>query len=613
MTNKYTSEEILNNLQKASSYYQEIMSYLMQHNNSADMILGTVSNEKNVRVAQIIYQQLATHPEKFTKISLDYIQKFQQLVSDSTHKFIGSESIVNTKKAEEDRVYKQHQGSDSTENNTNQLDQKASKDKRFKDPAWKHNVFFDFVKKYYLLNSEWVAENLKQLELDSHQQDYVEFMSKQFIDALSPSNFLFSNPEVIRESLDSGMGNIAHGLQNFLEDLKQSTGPLNISTTDKSKFRVGKNLAATEGKVIYENELAQLICYKPQGRTHKTPVFIIPPWINKYYILDLSENNSFVKWLVDNNYQVYLVSWANPDEKLAHKDFEDYLQEGILDMIIYMQKLGIHKVNAVGYCIGGTLLACALSYLQGKKNQFINSATFLTTLIDFSKPGDISAFINEQTAEIIEKEVNSKGYLDGKYISNSFGLIRANDLIWSFFINNYLLGKTPAAFDILYWNSDSTNLPAKMYMFYLKNMYLKNQLMTKDGISLLGEKINIQDIEIDSFSLAAKGDHIALWDGVYLGYKLIGGHKTFCLTEAGHVAGIVNPATNKKYAHHISSDLNGSAQDWLINSELKQGSWWNSWEKWLNKKSGPLEDSIVYEKLDYIEKSPGGYVYVTNS
>ena len=594
MTKKYTSEEILNNLQKASSYYQEIMKYLMQHNNSADIILGTISSEKNARVAQLIYQQLANNPEKFTKINLDYVKKFQQLIADSTSKFIGSEHAQCSK-------------SDET-SATEFIDQKASKDKRFKDSAWQQNVFFDFIKKYYLLNSEWVDENLKQLELDSNQQDYVEFISKQFIDALSPSNFVFSNPEVIRESLDSGMSNIVHGLENLLEDLKKSSGLLNISTTDESKFRVGKNLATTEGKVIYENDLAQLICYKPQGEVHKIPIFIIPPWINKYYILDLSESNSFVKWLVDNKYQVYLVSWANPDKKLSNKDFEDYLQEGILGMMQYMQKLGVERVNAVGYCIGGTLLACALSYLKNKKNKFINSATFLTTLIDFSRPGDISAFINEETTKIIEKEVKSKGYLDGKYISNSFGLIRANDLIWSFFVNNYLLGKTPAAFDILYWNSDSTNLPEKMYMFYLNNMYLKNKLVEKDAISLLGEKINIQDIDVDSFSLAAKNDHIALWDGVYSGCKLFKGDKTFCLTEAGHVAGIVNPASNRKYAHHISSDFKSSAQDWLINSDLKQGSWWNSWEKWLKKRSGQLQKSMDYDKLEFIEKAPGRYV-----
>lgn len=599
MTGKYTSEEILDNLQKASSCYQEIMKYLMQNSNSADVILGTISNEKNAKIAEIIYTQLASNPEKFNKVNLDYVKKFQQLVADSTSKFIGSDkecaksSAYNNTKDEND--------------DTDRLDQKASQDKRFQDPAWQQNIFFDFIKKYYLLNAQWVNDSLKQLDLDSNQQDYIEFMSKQFIDALSPSNFIFSNPEVIRESLDSGMSNIVHGLENFLEDLKNSHGLFNISTIDKSKFKIGKNLASTEGKVIYENDLAQLICYKPKGETHKVPVFIIPPWINKYYILDLSEHNSFVKWLVDNNYQVYLVSWINPGKKLSHKDFEDYLQDGILDMINQLQKLNIKKINAVGYCIGGTLLACALSYLKSKKSRFINSATFLTTLIDFSRPGDISAFINEETIEIIEKEVKSKGYLDGKYISNSFGLIRANDLIWSFFINNYLLGKSPAAFDILYWNSDSTNLPAKMYMFYLKNMYLKNKLIRKDGISLLGQKINMQDIDVDSFSLAAKRDHIALWDGVYSGYKLLSGKKTFCLTEAGHVAGIVNPASNKKYAHHIGGDLKGEAQDWLINSDLKQGSWWNSWGKWLHKRSGALQKSIDYEKLEYIEKAPGRY------
>lgn len=338
-------------------------------------------------------------------------------------------------------------------------------------------------------------------------------------------------------------------------DIKKSGGLLNISTTDTSSFQIGKNLAITKGKVIFQNDLVQLICYEPKKKTHAIPIFVIPPWINKYYIMDLSEKNSLIKWLVDNNFQIFLVSWVNPTKELAHKDFENYLQEGVIEPLEYIRKLGFEKVNAVGYCIGGTLLAIALSYYKSKNDPIINSASFFTTLVDFSSPGEIGALINKSTIDYIENKVSEVGYLDGKYLSNSFSLIRANDLVWSYFVNNYLLGKSPAAFDILYGNSDATNLPAKMYIYYLKNMYINNLLKTPGALEMLGVKINLADVDIPSFSLAAKGDHIALWQSVYDGVKLFKGQRTFCLTEAGHVAGVVNPATSNKYSHMVSTDI----------------------------------------------------------
>lgn len=345
-------------------------------------------------------------------------------------------------------------------------------------------------------------------------------ITNQFIDALSPSNFAFSNPEVIRESLESGMSNIVKGMENFLLDIKKSGSLLTISTTDTSYFKIGKNLATTKGKVILQNDLMQLICYKPKKKTHSIPIFILPPWINKYYILDLSEENSLIKWLVENNFQVFLVSWVNPTKELADKDFEDYLRQGVIEPLEYIQKLGFEKVNAAGYCIGGTLLAIALSYYKAQNINIINSATFLTTLVDFANPGEIGALINKSTIGYIENKVSEVGYLDGKYLSNSFSLIRANDLVWSYFVNNYLLGKSPVAFDILYWNSDSTNLPAKMYIYYLKNMYIDNLLISPNSVKMLGVKINLSDIDVPSFSLAAKSDHIALWKSVYEGVKV---------------------------------------------------------------------------------------------
>lgn len=433
-------------------------------------------------------------------------------------------------------------------------------------------------------------------------------ITNQFIDALSPSNFAFSNPEVIRESLESGMSNIVKGMENFLLDIKKSGSLLTISTTDTSYFKIGKNLATTKGKVILQNDLMQLICYKPKKKTHSIPIFILPPWINKYYILDLSEENSLIKWLVENNFQVFLVSWVNPTKELADKDFEDYLRQGVIEPLEYIQKLGFEKVNAAGYCIGGTLLAIALSYYKAQNINIINSATFLTTLVDFANPGEIGALINKSTIGYIENKVSEVGYLDGKYLSNSFSLIRANDLVWSYFVNNYLLGKSPVAFDILYWNSDSTNLPAKMYIYYLKNMYIDNLLISPNSVKMLGVKINLSDIDVPSFSLAAKSDHIALWKSVYEGVKLFGGDRTFCLTEAGHVAGVVNPATSNKYSHMLSNSVPDDPEKWLENATTLNGSWWNSWNKWLSANSGNLVKAIDYNSLPIIEPAPGSYV-----
>ncbi len=463
-----SSDKIIENIKKASIYYQEIIMHLTQ-NQSTNFSSIFYENNKSQEIATKLFEQFFEHPEKFTEINLEYIHNLQQLITSSVAKFTG----------------KQYEDSQND---------KSFFDKRFKDPAWQQSVYFDFIRKYYMISANWTKNTVKQYELDSDSKRFLEFTSNQFMDALSPSNFIFSNPEVIRESLDTGMSNITKGMENFLMDLKKSDGLINISTTDKSYFKVGKNLATTKGKVIFQNDLIQLICYKPKKMTHAIPIFIIPPWINKYYIMDLSKKNSLIKWLVDNNFQVFLVSWVNPTKDLAHKDFEHYLQEGVIEPLEYIKTLGFSKVNTVGYCIGGTLLAIAISYYKSNNNTIINSASFFTTLLDFSNPGELGALINKSTIDYIENKVSEVGYLDKNYLTNSFSLIRANDLVWSYFVNNYLLGKSPAAFDILYWNSDSTNLPAKMYIYYLKNMYIDNLLKIPNNIQMLGTKINLTDI-----------------------------------------------------------------------------------------------------------------------
>jgi polyhydroxyalkanoate synthase len=579
---KITSDEFLENCRKVGGYYQEILANILNNKNFTTPLKYTV-NEKFQEVTSKAVEQIIEHPEKFTDINLEYVQSFQKLIADSINKFIGKET-------------------------DNAVTEEKFIDRRFKDPEWNQNIYFDFIKQYYLITSDWMQKSVAAYDLDEEGKRYIQFSAQQFIDAVSPTNFAFSNPVVIKESLESGLDNIVKGMENFLEDIKKSNDLFNISTTDKSYFKIGKDIAATKGRVIYQNELMQLICYEPKEKTYAIPLLIIPPWINKYYVLDLSEHNSLARWLVDNGFQVFLISWINPKKKHANKDFEDYLQEGVLDAIKEIEKLGYKKINALGYCIGGTLLTIALSYLESKKCKSIASATFLTTLIDFSNPGEVGALVNKHTFPLIEQDVKAKGYLDGKYLSNSFSLIRANDLVWSFFVNNYLLGKAPAAFDILYWNADPTNLPAKMYIYYLKNMYIDNKLMQGDALEMLNTKIDVSKINVPSFSLAAKGDHIALWNAVYDGYKLLNGHKTFCLTDAGHVAGVVNPANNNKYSYFIGENIDNDSQIWQQSAEHHKGSWWNGWREWLIKQSGKQEKAIDYDKLNFIEAAPGSYV-----
>lgn len=576
-----SSDEVIQNIKKVADRYQELIHELMQGKGS--MFPSSLMDKDK---AQMMYKKLCEQfiecPEKFLQVNVEYGKKFQYLVESSVAKFLGRES---------EPVFAP-----------------SSRDRRFKDEAWQENIYFDFVKQFYLMSSEWVQKNIDQYELEPELKKYLEFQTHQFIDASSPSNFIFSNPVVLRESLDTGWQNIVNGLDNFLEDIKKSGDVLSIQITDKKAFILGENIASTSGKVVFQNDLMQLICYEPKEKTYSIPIFIVPPWINKYYILDLSSHNSMVKFLIDNNFQVFIASWVNPDKNLAHKGFEDYLKQGILEPYEYISNLGFKKINAAGYCIGGTLLSIALSFMKINKLDYINSASFITTLLDFANPGEVGIFINESSIKAIEEEMESKGYFDGRYLANSFSLLRANDLVWSFFVNNYLLGKSPMPFDLLYWNADPTNLPAKMHSYYLRNMYLYNLLKTPKGLNILGVPIDLRDIDQPSFFLAANDDHIAPWKSVYDGLNLLKGDKTFCLTESGHVAGVINPPTKLKYGYKTNKDLPLNAEEWLSNSTHNEGSWWLFWKDWLKHNSGELQKSMNYDSINFLEKAPGTYV-----
>ncbi|WP_375331339.1 PHA/PHB synthase family protein [Candidatus Tisiphia endosymbiont of Oplodontha viridula] len=577
-----SSDEIIKNIKKVSDKYQEIILCLMQ--GRGNMIPASlIDMDKNKVILSSLSEQFIKNPEKFWQLNIQYVEKFQNLVINSVEKFVGK--------------------------STTPLFSPNSKDRRFKDLAWQDNAYFDFVKQFYLMSSEWLQDNIEQYELAPDLKQHLAFMTHQFINAFSPSNFAFGNPIVLSKILETGGQNLVQGLENFLADIRNSSDIFNIKTTDNNAFLLGKNIATTKGKIVFQNQLIQLICYEPKQKTRAIPLLIIPPCINKYYILDLSEHNSMVAFLVEHNFQVYIVSWVNPDETLADKSFEDYVKEGVLEACEYIMQFGYNHINAIGYCIGGTFLATAVAYLKANNLNYINSVSFITTLLDFKNPGEVSIFVNESSIAMIEQEMNSKGYFDGRYLSNSFSLLRANDLVWSFFVNNYLLGQTPMPFDLLYWNADPTNLPTNMYSYYLRNMYLNNLLKEPSNLSLFGTPIDLSKIDCNSFFLAANEDHIAPWRSVYEGLKLLKGNKTFCLASSGHVAGVVNPPAMSKYNYKTNQDLTFSSESWFINADEHQGSWWPYWLTWLEDNSGELIKSLDYDSLKSIELAPGKYVH----
>jgi polyhydroxyalkanoate synthase len=403
------------------------------------------------------------------------------------------------------------------------------------------------------------------------------------------------------------------GLENLLGDLERGKGQLLIKMTDPDAFRIGENIAVAPGKVVYQNELMQLIQYSPTTETvFKRPLLIIPPWINKFYILDLKPENSFVRWAVEQGHTVFMVSWVNPDERQAKKNFDDYLQEGFLDALDAVeQATGERVCNAIGYCLGGTLLAAGLAMLTAKRQQRrVASATYFVTLVDFTDVGEVQVFIDEAQLAALDERMKQHGYLDARDLYTTFNLLRANDLIWSFVVNNYLLGREPFPFDLLYWNSDSTRMPAAMHSFYLHNMYQRNLLSKPGGITLLDVPIDLRKIRVPSYIAAAKEDHIAPWKSVYAGSRLYSGERRFVLGASGHIAGIINPPSANKYGYWTNDAAPGDAAEWLEGAERHEGSWWNDWQAWVAGFGGKkiLARIPGDGALPTIEDAPGGYV-----
>ncbi|MGB6349355.1 MAG: class I poly(R)-hydroxyalkanoic acid synthase [Pseudolabrys sp.] len=489
------------------------------------------------------------------------------------------------------------------------------KDKRFADPDWSQNQFFDFLKQAYLLTAQWGDRLVKDASgVDDHTRKKAEFYVKQIANAISPSNFVLTNPELLRETLSSNGANLVRGMHMLSEDIRAGHGNLKIRQSDASVFDVGRNLALTPGKVVFQNELIQLIQYEATTKeVLKLPLLIVPPWINKFYILDLTPEKSFIKWCVDQGITVFVVSWVNPTAKLAAKSFEEYMQEGVIAALDAVEAAtGEKQVNAIGYCVGGTLLSVTLAYLAAKKQNRIKSATLFAAQVDFKYAGDLMVFVDEERVEQLEAHMKEQGYLEASRMANTFNMLRSNDLIWPYIVNNYMRGKTPLPFDILYWNSDATRMPAANHSFYLRNCYLDNKL-TQGKMTIAGITLDLHKVTVPVYNLATREDHIAPAKSVLTGSQFFGGPVRYVLAGSGHIAGVINPPNKPKYQYWTGDKPTGSSvETWLKNATEHAGSWWPDWVEWLREQGAEMVPArkIGGGKLKAIEDAPGSYVRV---
>lgn len=484
-------------------------------------------------------------------------------------------------------------------------------DKRFTDEDWVKNPFFDFVRQAYFITTDWADRMVRDAEgLDDHTKHKAAFYVRQISSALSPTNFITTNPQLYRETVATSGANLVKGMQMFAEDVVAGRGDLRMRQTDTSKFAIGENIAITPGKVIAQSDVCQVIQYEASTETVlKRPLLICPPWINKFYVLDLNPQKSFIKWAVDQGHTVFVISWVNPDERHAAKDWESYAREGIgfaLDTV--EQASGEREVNAIGYCVGGTLLAATLALHAAEGDERIRSATLFTTQVDFTHAGDLKVFVDEDQISQMEVGMRASGYLDGSKMATAFNMLRASELIWPYFVNNYLKGQEPLPFDLLYWNSDSTRMPAANHSFYLRNCYLENRL-SKGEMMLAGKQVSLGDVKIPIYNLATKEDHIAPPRSVFLGSSSFGGKVTYVLSGSGHIAGVVNPPDKGKYQFWTGGPPKGEFDDWVKSAKETPGSWWPHWHQWIEK----LDKNRVPArkpggKLNTLEEAPGSYV-----
>ncbi|MGE6740187.1 PHA/PHB synthase family protein [Allorhizobium pseudoryzae] len=488
------------------------------------------------------------------------------------------------------------------------------KDKRFADEDWRRNPFFAFLRQVYLVTATWAEKLVERSEgLDDHTRQKAAFYVKQMTSALSPANFALTNPEVYRQTVASNGTNLVEGMRILAEDVAAGRGEWRVRQTDTTKFELGVNVAITPGKVIARSPICEVIQYSPSTETvFKRPLLVVPPWINKFYILDLGPQKSFIKWCVDQGHTVFVISWVNPDESLARASWEDYIRDGIDFALQTVEAAtGEKQVNAIGYCVGGTLLSAALAYHAQTRRKAIQSVTFFTTQVDFRHAGELLVFVDEEQIEALERQMNMTGYLAGSKMASAFNMLRASELIWPYVVSNYLKGQEPTAFDLLYWNSDSTRMTAANHAFYLRNCYLENRL-TAGEVTLFDTMVSLKDVKIPVYSLAAKEDHIAPARSVFRGCQFYGGDVTFVLSGSGHIAGVVNPPDKHKYQYWTNGKVEGELSDWMKGAKETPGSWWPHWQSWMeeqNNKRVPARP-VGGGKLEPLCDAPGTYVMV---
>lgn len=530
---------------------------------------------------------LAMNPQKLVEANINYLQDTTTLYQRSMMSLLGIE--------------------------TEPVVQEPNNDRRFRHEDWVEKPVFSAIKQSYLLASHWMRSLVTDLDgLDKKTAQKVQFFTERYIDAMSPTNFAFTNPAVIEKVVETKGANLLNGLKNMLEDLERGNGQLQIRMTDMEAFELGKNVAVTPGKVVFQNRMFQLIQYTPTTeKVFKRPLLVVPPWINKFYILDLQPKNSMLRWFVEQGHTVFVMSWVNPDESYRDTSFDDYMKEGVITVLDVVEKItGENEINSIGYCIGGTLLTTTLAYLKAKGDQRIKSSTFLTTMLDFSDPGELEVFIDEEQLSNLKNRMEKVGYLEGTSMAGTFNLLRANDLIWSFYINNYLLGNDPRPFDLLYWNSDSTRMPVTMHSWYLKNMYLENNLCKRGKVSVDGVPIDISTIDIPVCFVSTAEDHIAPWKSTYSGAQRFTGDVRFILGGSGHIAGVINPPEAKKYDYRVTDGLPHDPNRWAADAEKHPGSWWPEWQRWIEPMAGEMIEARVPGSGSFkaLEDAPGSYV-----
>ncbi|WP_323767743.1 class I poly(R)-hydroxyalkanoic acid synthase [Marinovum sp.] len=491
-------------------------------------------------------------------------------------------------------------------------------DKRFSNPVWKSNPYFNFIKQQYMINSEAIKQAVEDIEdIDETEKRRLRYFSQQIVDMMAPTNFFATNPDALMKAIETEGDSLVKGLQNLVADLEANDGELVVRLADTEAFEVGGNIATSPGKVVFRNEMMELIQYSPSTeQVHEIPVVLFPPWINKFYILDLKEQNSLIKWVVDQGYTLFIVSWINPDPSYADKGMEDYIEHGYLTAIEEAKTLcKVKQVNAIGYCIAGTTLNLVLALLKKRGDKSVKSATFFTTLTDFSDQGEFTPFLQDDFIDGIEAEVNQHGILRSFIMGRTMSFLRSNDLIYQPAIRSYMMGDTPPAFDLLYWNGDGSGLPGRMVMQYLRGLCQRNELV-EGGFELFGEKLSIKDVTVPICAVATETDHIAPWKDCYRGFSMTGSRsKAFIVGQSGHIAGIVNPPSKKKYGHYVNDELPDTAEAWMEGAEFHEGSWWPRWEAWLKPRAGKMVDAREPGDSEHpiLGDAPGDYVRVKAS